>query len=137
MRKAHILFLLITIVPSLLYSQITGKIKGKVTDAQSNEAIIGANVIVAGTSMGNATNVDGEFVILNVPAGVYSIKASYIGYQAVTITNVEVLSGKTTEANFKLTAEGVEVKTVEIVGERPLVQKDQATTSRFATQEDL
>ncbi len=137
MKRNIFLFAAILLFPSLLFAQVTGKIKGKITDAKTNEAIIGANIIILGTTMGNVTNIDGDYVILNVPAGNYTLKSSYIGYSTTQISNVQVMAGKTVEQNFKLEAEGVEVKTVEIVGTRPLIDKDQSNTSRYATQEEI
>ena len=58
----------------------TGSIKGTVADKNTNEILPGANAIIKGTSLGAATNLDGEFVIKNVPAGNQVLEISYIGY---------------------------------------------------------
>ena len=58
----------------------TGKIAGLVKDAQTGEALVGANVTLTGTSMGAATNIDGYYVILNVPPGKYTMASSAVGY---------------------------------------------------------
>ncbi len=121
-RKLFLALLVAAFVPILVFA--AGKIKGKVTDAGTGEPLVGANVVVAGTQMGAATNVSGEYVILNVPAGVYTLKTTYVGYQAITITNFHVNNDLTAEANFQLPSEGVTVGTVEIVAQRPLVNKN-------------
>jgi hypothetical protein len=59
----------------------TGKIAGEVKDAQTGEALAGANVVIEGTTSGAATNVDGYYAILNVPPGKYTVYASAIGLQ--------------------------------------------------------
>jgi hypothetical protein len=69
------------LVPALLLAGTTGKIKGKVTDRETGEPLPGANVLIVGTTFGAASDFDGEFVILNVPPGVYTVKATFIGYQ--------------------------------------------------------
>jgi len=65
-----------------LFSQLfaqSGSITGRITDAENNDPLIGANVIVKGTTMGAATDVRGNYNILNVPVGAVTIMVSYIG----------------------------------------------------------
>ncbi len=128
-RKLFLALFVAAFVPVLVFA--SGKIHGKVTDAGTGEPLVGANVVVAGTQMGAATNVSGEFVILNVPAGTYTLRSTYVGYQAITITNLRVNDELTTEANFPLPAEGVTVGTVEIVAQRPLVNKSATNAVRI------
>jgi outer membrane receptor protein involved in Fe transport len=134
-RKLFYLLFLTALVPGLLFSAGKGKISGKVVDAGTGEALVGANVVVVGTSMGAATNTVGEFTILNIEAGTYSLKATYISYQAITVSNVRVNSDLTTTQDFTLPAEGVQVATVEIVAERPLINKNATNAVRIVDQE--
>ncbi len=103
-RKLLFLLLITALVPCLMFA--SGKIKGKVVDAGSGEPLVGANVLVVGTSMGAATNVSGEFTVLSVPAGTYTLKTSYVGYQVITLSNVRVNDELTTESNFKPSRRG-------------------------------
>ncbi len=121
-RKLWYTFFLLVLVPAFLFAQ-TGKIRGKVVDAKTNEPLVGANIVVENTSMGASTDVDGTYLILSVPAGTYSLKASYVGYQTITLRNVRVNLDLTTEADFDLPAQDVTVQAVEIVAERPLINK--------------
>jgi len=68
----------------------TGKIAGIVKDAQTGEALVGASIQIEGTTQGAAANIDGYYVILNIPPGKYTLIASVVGYQKQTITNVTV-----------------------------------------------
>ncbi len=120
--KRYTLLLVALLLPAVLMAA-GGKIKGKVTDRESGEALVGATVQVVGTSYGGTTDVNGVFTILNLDPGTYTLKSSYIGYQAITLANVRVNADLTTEANFALPAEGVKVQTVEIVAQRPLIEK--------------
>lgn len=79
-----------------------GSIKGKVTDKATGEALIGANVVVQSRSWGAATNIDGFFEIKNIPAGTYTIKASYVGYASLEKTDVVVKNFQVLEINFEL-----------------------------------
>ena len=56
----------------------SGKISGHVVDAQTNEPLIGASVLIVGTTLGASVDIEGKYVILNVPAGVYDMKVSFI-----------------------------------------------------------
>ncbi len=132
-RKLFLALFVAAFIPALVFA--SGKFRGKVTDAGTGEPLVGANVVVVGTQMGAATNVSGEFTILNVPAGTYTLRAMYIGYQAMTISNLRVNNDLTTEANFQIASEGVTVGVVEIVAQRPLVNKSATNAVRIIDNE--
>ncbi|HUI11054.1 MAG TPA: TonB-dependent receptor [Bacteroidota bacterium] len=132
-RKLLFLALIMALVPGLMFA--SGKIRGKVVDAGSGEPLVGANVIIVGTSMGAATNVVGEYTILNIPSGTYTLRTSYVGYQAITLSNVRVNDDLTTESNFSLPAEGVQVGQITIVAERPMVNKSATAAVRIIDNE--
>jgi outer membrane receptor protein involved in Fe transport len=132
-RKLFLALFIAAFVPILVFA--AGKIRGKVTDAGTGEPLVGANVVVVGSQMGAATNVSGEFVILNVPPGTYALRTSYVGYQTITLSNLRVNNDLTTDANFQLPAEGVTVGTVEIIAERPLVNKSATNAVRIIDNE--
>jgi outer membrane receptor protein involved in Fe transport len=102
----------------------TGKIVGEVKDSQTGEPIIGANITVEGTSTGAATNVEGYFVILNIPPGKYNVVASAIGYSRKVMTGVAVSVDLTTKADFTLLQTAVEGEEIVVVAERPVIKKD-------------
>jgi outer membrane receptor protein involved in Fe transport len=101
-----------------------GKIAGTVKDAQSNEALPGANVVIVGTTMGGSADANGRYFILNVPPGTYQVKATMIGYEPIIISEVVSRLDVTTTVDFSLKATVVEVsEEIVIVAERPLVDK--------------
>ncbi len=103
----------------------TGKIAGRVTDLTTGEGLPFVNVVIEGTSLGAASDVDGYYSVINIPPGVYSVKATAIGYNVVTIQNVKVSIDLTTTLNIEMSETSIEVQTnVVIVAQRPLVQKD-------------
>jgi outer membrane receptor protein involved in Fe transport len=106
----------------------SGKISGVITDSKTGEAAIGANIIIEGTTLGAATDIDGYYVILNVPPGTYTVKASMIGYSPTTTVNVRVNLDQTTELNFQLTEEIYETGEVVVVAQTPIVKKDVASS---------
>ena len=76
------------LIPALSYAQ-QGKIRGKVIDDGTGEALFGVTVVIKGTTKGGITDFDGAFEI-NVEPGTYDIQASFVSYKTVTVTGVEV-----------------------------------------------
>lgn len=128
--KFYKIFLFMMFAGSFAFSQ-TARISGKVTDQQTGEPLIGANILIVGTSLGAASDVNGEYLITSVSAGQYSVRASYIGYQDVTVTNLIVTSGLTTRLNFELQPKGISTEEVVIVSERPLIEKTSTNAKRI------
>ncbi len=119
------------------YAGVTGKIAGRVTDKQTGEALPGVNVLIVGTNMGAATDTDGNYVILNVPPGTYTLRASFIGYGTVEVQNLRVSIDQTTRQDFALAPEVIAGEEVVVVAERPLVQKDLTASQKITTSEEI
>ena len=113
---------------SNLIAQTSGKVRGTVTDASTGEALIGTNVLIDGTGLGAATDENGEYFILNVSPGAYTMRAEIIGYQTAVELDVRVFIDLTTTVNFVTSVEAVTGEAVEVLAERPLVQPDVAGT---------
>lgn len=115
---------------TLSHAKQTGKIAGVITDASTNEPLVGANVIVDGTQLGAATDINGWYVILNIPPGKYTLNVHFIGYQKVVVKDVQVNIGRTTKINVSLTSDIVDLgQSVTIVAERPIVEIDKTSSS--------
>lgn len=82
-----------------------GKLSGKITDADTNEPLIGANLLIVGTSVGAATDINGEYFILNITPGTYTVRVSYVGYAPKTIENVRLVANITYELNVELSTD--------------------------------
>jgi len=119
-----IFLLLLFFTPFLIYAGTTGKLSGSVKDSQTGEPLVGANIIIVGTDYGAATNVDGNFVILNIPPGNYSVKVSYIGYQTSLFNEVQIIVDQTTQLAAVLTPESIQVDEVIVTASTPMIQKD-------------
>ncbi len=116
----------------------TGKIRGLVLSKRTGEALPGVNVLVEGSFLGDATDKDGSFIILNIPPGNYTVTASFIGYQTVKQTGVEIRSDFTTDLQFELVEATVALdESVEIVAERALIRRDQTATVAEFSGEDI
>ncbi len=135
-RKLLVAFLALFLLPVMVLAQ-DGKLRGVITDRESGEPLIGANVVIEGTNLGASTDINGEYVILSVPPGVYTVRASYIGYASVSISNIRVSSNITTTQDFKLSSTAIQVQAVEVVADRPLIQRNTTNTVRISTQEEI
>ncbi len=127
--------LLIAMVPSVIMA--AGKIHGKVVDKENGEPLVGATVSLIGTTRGATTDLNGEFYILQVGVGTYTVQASYVGYQPVQISNVMVNENLTTEVNFSLPKSAIQVAPVEIIAQRPLIQKSATNETRIVNSDFL
>jgi len=136
-RKIFYFLLFLALCPVLINAGTKGRIKGKVVDLQTGEALIGANVVIVGSSAGANTDMNGEYLIQNLDPGVYTLKASYVGYQTITISNVRVNADLTQETNFELPSQDIQVGQVDIVARRPIIQKDNTNAVRITTNEDI
>src|SRR3989304_6333091 len=115
-------------VRTIIYSGTTGKIAGKISDKSTGEALIGANILIVGTTMGASSDIDGNYFILNIPPGEYQIKASVIGYSSFTIQKVRVSIDQTTKIDFELNPESIELGEVLVTAEKSIVRKDLTST---------
>jgi acetylglutamate kinase len=88
-----------------------GNIEGWVSDAQTNEALPGANVIVAGTHLGASTDENGYFLIQHVPAGKVQVRCEMLGYSPDS-TTITVKNHHTAKLRFRLQARALSGKTV-------------------------
>ncbi len=112
-------------ITAALHSSTTGTLKGEVVDQKSRKPLVGVNVIIVGTKFGAATDHDGKFVVYHVPAGVYRVTATMIGYQPYVIENVRIIMDLKTEVKMEMIETAVEMgKEIVVTAERPLIPKD-------------
>ena len=136
-KKLGLSLCLIFLTSGNIIAGTTGKISGKVLDKNTGEALIGANVIVVGTALGASTDVDGNYFILNIPPGEYSVKSSMIGYSAFTYQNVRVSVDQTTKVDFDLVQESIQFEEVLVTAEKPIVRKDLTSTEQTISGQDI
>lgn len=128
-KKLVMIFLLISLAfTQSAISGVTGKIAGRIVEKRTDQPLAGANIIVENLSIGTASGVDGNFTILNVPPGVYSVRAMVIGYAPVTISNVRVRIDQTTRIDFELEVEAIAGEAVVVRAERKIIKEDVATS---------
>lgn len=139
MPKLFYFVLAVLVFSGLVAAQTTpkGKLTGKVIDSETKESLVGATVMVEGTNIGAATDLDGRFTIINIEPGEYSVSANIIGYRKVIITRVIVGPDRTTNLLFKLSSSPVELKPVVVIGRDPVIVKDRTSTQSLITDKEI
>jgi len=120
----------------------TGKIAGKISDAQTGEPLIGANIIVESiwvddkevaleNTTGASTDLEGFYFIINIRPGLYSVRVSYIGYLDQVMTRVQVDIDKTTRLDYQLTEQLMETEEIVVTAyTQKTVEKDLTATKQ-------
>ncbi len=120
--------------PLNIYSQGTGfaNIKGKITDAVTGEVLAGATVIIGNTSIGTASNSDGDFLITNLKPGSYNVTFSYLGYINDTL-KANLQPGQTLQLNTSLHSVNINlgevVVSVQVKGQRAAINLVRSSNS--------
>lgn len=119
------ILLIAVLVCCSLWAGTTGKITGRVIDSQNQEPLVGVNVMLEGTYLGAATDMEGRYLILNIPPGVYNLRMSMMGYRETVTQQVRVRIDLTTNIDASLETTVLETdESVTIIAERAMVQRD-------------
>ncbi|WP_439555789.1 carboxypeptidase-like regulatory domain-containing protein [Dyadobacter sp.] len=112
-----LLFILL-FTTSLAFAQ-TGSVKGTVVDFKTKEAVIGASVVLKGSTppIGTATDVEGNFDISNIPTGKQTVVISYVSYKPKEIA-IEVYPNQTVLINTTIEEDVANLEEVKVVGQR-------------------
>jgi len=129
----------VLLAPASLLSQLsTAKVEGIVRDKETGQPLSGVQVVVEGTRLGNVTNADGYYFVLDISPGRRSITFSYTGYQKVTIAEQLILAGQTTTLDAYLSSTVVEMSGITVEGESEiLVPRDNTVTKQRMTAEKI
>ena len=95
-------------------SRFNGNISGNVVDKETGESLLGVNVFLLKTNYGAATDLDGKYIIKNIPKGTYSITFSMIGFAKKTITGIKIDSPKLIKIDIVLSPTSFETDEVVI-----------------------
>ncbi|NQT63545.1 MAG: TonB-dependent receptor [Candidatus Marinimicrobia bacterium] len=124
MKKLCRISLILLIGAQFLYSGTAGKLTGRVTDQSTGEALIGVNVFLPATSQGGATDLDGNFYILNIAPGEYQLRCSMIGYSEQVIDGIRIMIDLTTTQDVQMTLSIIEGDVVTVTADRSMIQAD-------------
>ena len=105
-----------------LSAQATGTVRGQVTDAATQRPLTGAQISLVGTQRGGLANSSGQYLILNVPVGTYTVRAEIIGFGASDV-DVTVSAGQVAVANFNLSQQAIDLEELVVTGTAGRTQK--------------
>ncbi len=141
-RRTALLVIALVVVFFDVQAQVgSGTLKGKLLDQETGEPIPFTNVTVlqGGNQVsGASTNIDGQYVVKPLDAGVYTIQVTHVEYNNKQINNVRVSSDQITFKDIKLAKGSVEME--EFVVEEykePLIKKDGSAQGMTMTSEDI
>jgi len=120
--------MLFVMCSALTFAQTRSRIGGAVRDARTNAPLLGVNVIIEETDLGAATDINGQFIIINVPVGTYRVRASMIGYEALVMTDVMVSADRLTKLDFDLVQTVIEGSVVEVTATKHVLHKEVSNT---------
>jgi outer membrane receptor protein involved in Fe transport len=131
------LLTLLVFGPGIVRAGTTGKISGRVTDGSKGDPLVGANVVLTGTTLGGIVDADGYFSILNIPPGTYEVQFRLIGYRTHVVRQVQVTSDNTTKLNVSLQEDVVTAAEVVVTAEKPVVQINLTSTVATVSDKDI
>jgi outer membrane receptor protein involved in Fe transport len=130
-------FLLVT-TSGPAHAGTTGKLAGRVRDAASGQPIHSATIMIRDTHLGGISDENGQFFILNIPTGDYTVDVHALGYGDVSMAATHVTADFTTSLTIELPQVIAAVTpTVSVEGSRPLIQRDATTTVRVISEEEI
>ena len=106
-----------------------GAVSGTITDRNTQQPLVGVNIILLGTSLGAATDAEGQFRIDSVPVGTYIAQVSYIGFTPIQVPDVVVRTGRVTQLVKSLEEAFFETEEVLVEGGVYFEDNDQNLTS--------
>ncbi|NOX85625.1 MAG: TonB-dependent receptor [Chlorobi bacterium] len=118
------LTLTLLFISSFISLQSQGILRGKIIDGETGEELIGATMMIKGTSTGAATDLDGNYTISGLEPGTYTFVCQYISYEPQTFEQVEIKEGDVTLLNVQLNTISLGLEEVEIKAK--MVQRTEA-----------
>jgi len=119
------------------WAGVTGKLTGVVTDVKTGQPISNATVILVGTEIGAATSAEGDYVIINIPPGRYTVAASTVGYISVRQQDVQIYADLTTNLAFQLEATVIHGQEVTIKAARKVIRQDVTASTKLSTGDEI
>ena len=120
------------------FAATTGQIKGRVTNKDNGEPVLGASVLIVGTTQGAMTDLDGYFQILRVEPGNYTLRISHLDFVTVEVTDVQVKIDETFEVNQKMSQKVTDLdETITVVGTHDILDKFVVDSRVTMSQENI
>ena len=131
----NLLFLLSVLLTTTAFAQ-TGNIRGFVYEKESGEPVMFCNVILKGTTIGAATDINGMYNISKVNPGNYTLIVTYIGYDTTQV-NITLKGGQILSQNLEIREASIKLNEVKISGEREEMRTEVKAAAIKITKQDL
>jgi hypothetical protein len=122
-------YLIMLLILSTARAQI-GNVNGTVLDEATQQPLPGVNVIIEGTSLGAASDLDGNFTVADILAGIYNVRFSAIGYKPLVKLNIRISSNRPATIKAELVQQVVELEGITVTREYFEKEKDAIVSSR-------
>jgi outer membrane receptor for ferrienterochelin and colicin len=132
MKKIYLLLIL-----QIMIAGTTGKLSGTITDMETGEILPACNVMIRNTVLGTATDIDGDFVILNIAPGNYTVSFSMMGYQTQIIKDIHIAIDQTSKLNVSLVTSIIEGQEVIVLADREMIKFDVTNSEIRVTAKEL
>ncbi|KPL14289.1 MAG: hypothetical protein AMS26_11340, partial [Bacteroides sp. SM23_62] len=109
------LIIVLLFTQSFTLSGQTGTLRGKIIDAETGEALIGATVVVTGTTKGTITDFDGNYTLTELVPGITSITIQYVSYESQVFPNIEIVDGDVAVLDVNLGQALLDIEEVQVV----------------------
>lgn len=114
----------------------TGKISGRVLD-KNKEPLVSVNVLLSGTKLGAATDLDGYYSIINVPPGSYEVQFRLAGFRNLSVKDVLVTTDNTTKIDQTLEESTIAMSEVVVTAKKPVVDVNLTSTVATITDKEI
>ena len=135
--KTFTWFLMLLLMTGVVHAQTTGKIVGIVHDATTGTPLPGTNIIIEGTTLGAAADLSGDFYIINVPPGRYTLVATMIGYKIQRMEGVVVSVNRTANVEILMSESVIEGEEVVVTAKKISIKKDQTSSIKKVSAEQI
>lgn len=130
-RLLTTIMLLVLAHSATAFAQSTGKIEGIVTNGETGAPMEGAQVTVMGTTLGNITNSEGYYFVLNVPPGTRSLRINFTGFTPAVVEGIQVMAGNTSRVNAAMQMAVIQLEMLVILADpEPMVPRDNVQTKQ-------
>lgn len=133
MRLSFIL-LLISFTVLSAYAQ-EGEVRGRVFNPVNNDGVPFANVVVLGTEIGTVSDENGNYILTNIPPGLYNIRASFVGFRSKTFFEIQVTRARPVRLDFDLREEAADLGEVTVSAEFTRSDETPISVRRLNTNE--
>lgn len=136
MRVLAVLLVVLTSLAGAARAGTTGKLSGRVTN-EKKEPLMGANVQLVGVALGAATDAEGRYTVINIPAGKIAVRVGLIGHQTTVTQGVDITADNTTRLDIQLKEAAVTMQDVVVTAKRPIVELNRTSSVATVTREQI